>query len=211
VLSYWLVRVLLSHQCCVPCSTQLQQAVTDHTAMPTVLHHIPTGKDGYILLARPSATSPPSAADDAGGECGILMDATYPVLASSVAPVVQALVPAVAPAVAAAAVAPVSEAVVLYEETQPQDVLVVDSAVPAHDAAESALLRLALSLWRGPYGAAAASDCTGGGSTIVFQDISIEPETPARGKPVKMAARGVLTKVCVMYIVLSVYSNAQCC
>jgi hypothetical protein len=137
------------------------------------------------------------------------MDATYPVLASSVAPVVPAVVK---PAVEVA-VAPVSEAAVLYEEeeTQPYDV-VMDTAVPAYDAAESALLRLALSLWRGPYGAAAASDCTGGGSTIVFQDISIEPETPARGKPVKMAARGVLTKVCVcVRIVISIHSKVTLC
>jgi hypothetical protein len=119
------------------------------------------------------------------------MDATYPVLAST-APVVPSTAVA-APAVAAAAV-PVSHAVALYEE------VVVDRAVPAYETvdAESALLRLALSLWRGPYGAAAASDCTGGGSTIVFQDISIEPETPTRGKPVKMSARGVLTKVCTV-------------
>ncbi|KAG5178633.1 cathepsin L-like proteinase [Tribonema minus] len=127
------------------------------------------GLDGYILLQRGAAAN----AGGSGGECGVLMDAIYPVLASD-AP------PAPAAAAAAAAVAPPA-AVSDFSDFAARAAALLPRLLPAP---------VAVAAPRG--GAADATDC--GGGTVIFQSVAVTPSEPARGKPVSLTATGVLTK-----------------
>ncbi|CAM9145108.1 unnamed protein product [Pylaiella littoralis] len=112
------------------------------------------GQDGYILLERADT------AESSGGECGLLIEATYPVL---------------------------TDASSAFEDTL---------ADLANEAVR--LSQIAMAKWverpAGFESSASAVDCGGGASDVVFDDVSVTPASPQRGKPISMKAKGTLTK-----------------
>jgi C1A family cysteine protease len=165
------------------------------------------GKEGYILIARNDNQY------DHFGECGILMDATYPILASDavnsksendmVSPLLQSST---------------SSLKLAFEEEQDMYSIFEQSIVQPIISAWNSLLEIAIfspssgfstlelpfssiqvdeseewdSMFGLVEGSAAANDC--GGSTVIFTQIDVVPTSPARGKPVSLSAYGELTK-----------------
>ncbi|CAN0310310.1 unnamed protein product, partial [Ectocarpus sp. 8 AP-2014] len=123
------------------------------------------GQGGYILLERADSEQ------DEGGQCGLLIEAIYPILGTPE----EDADGAAEFAVEAAEMTEMSEAEreALWALVDPSDV------------AERPV---------GFQSSASAKDCGGGTSDVVFHDVTISPVAPRRGQPVSMMAKGTLTK-----------------
>eukprot|EP00612_Vaucheria_litorea_P000495 CAMPEP_0171451808 /NCGR_PEP_ID=MMETSP0945-20130129/160_1 /TAXON_ID=109269 /ORGANISM="Vaucheria litorea, Strain CCMP2940" /LENGTH=455 /DNA_ID=CAMNT_0011976333 /DNA_START=432 /DNA_END=1798 /DNA_ORIENTATION=- len=141
------------------------------------------GMEGYILMTRNGESD-----DTSGGECGVLLDASYPIPFEQI---------------------PENNLSVLEDEKTISSFSSVVGSMPTWESAFDIFFPVYFDLpspfasflslvddfmeYLNFYGTnAEGKDC--GGGSIVFDNINISPEEPKRGKPVSFNASGILSK-----------------